>query len=97
MEKDERYALAGFAFEGNRRRAPIESVEPAIRSACKRVKAIRYCIIQAASLKCDDSDALDGAVSMMFDTIQAHDGGREEQPVRHRCGVEHRPPQPAHA
>lgn len=63
----------------------------------KRVEAIRYCIIQAASLKCDDSDALDGAVSMMFDTIQAHDGGREGRPVRHRCGVEHRPPQPAHA
>ena len=66
MEKDERYALAGFAFEGNKRRAPIERVEPAIRSACKRVEAIRYCIIQAASL---NSDALDGAAPLMFDTM----------------------------
>ena len=77
MEKDERYALAGFAFEGNKRRAPIERVEPAIRSACKRVEAIRYCIIQAASLKCDDSDALDGAAPLMFDTMAMLDEAAE--------------------
>lgn len=41
------------------------------------MEAIRYCIIQAASLKCDDSDALDGAVSMMFDTMALLDEAAE--------------------
>ena len=48
-----------------------------IRDSCKRVEAIRYCIIQAASLKCDDSDALDGAAPLMFDTMALLDEAAE--------------------
>ena len=40
-------------------------------------RQIRYCIIQAASLKCDDSDALDGAAPLMFDTMALLDEAAE--------------------